>query len=380
MLLTTALATADLSANDDVSLDKLAREFASLKEQIMTEKWTDKVSMNGFASIGVGQANNDAGYLGYDEDYDFKQDSIFGLQMNIDYSEQTNATIQLVAHANDDWSPEIEWAFLSHELGDNLTVRGGKLRLPLFMLSDYLEVGYAYPFARPSAEVYGIGLSSYTGADMLYRKEMDGYSWTVQPFLGQGSASGFDVKEMYGLINLIEFNQITLRASYAEAKYEAPDIQVLDGETVTFAGLGFTYDDSELLVMAEYTQTKNGGITPDFNAGYLALAYRFDVFQPYLMVSKRESSDDEKRRHIPADFNTLNMERSGYNLGLRWDFSDNVAVKFDVTLVDEFGDTSGGLPGNLASFQDPLSGEVLATKTMEFEDTTVFSVVFDTVF
>ena len=370
----------NLYAEDNSRIDKLEQEVELLKDELAAEDWTDKFSINGFASVGVGQSDNDAGYLDYDEDYDFKPDSVLGIQMGFNISERSQATVQLVGSADDNWDPEFEWAFISHQFTDAMTVRGGKLRLPLYMLSDYLEVGYSYPFARPSEEVYGAPVSSFTGVDMLYAIEMDSFTWTIQPFLGEASFGSVDITELYGLINAFEFDLITLRALYTETKVRAPTVPLIDGEGISFGALGFSYDNSELLVMAEYTQTKIDGLAADTRAGYVAIAYRFNEFQPYLMISRISSSDDDKRREIPIMFNTENIERTGYSLGVRWDFSENLAVKFDATYADDLDDTYGGFTGNEGVFQHPLTGEVLASNTMEFGDSTVISVVFDVIF
>ena len=335
----------------DARIAALEQEVALLKSEQNSENWTDKISMNGFASVGFGKANNDAGYLGYDEDNTFKQDSVFAVQTSFAFTDNTEATVQLIARGDEDWDPEFEWAFLAHKLADNLTVRGGKLRLPVYMLSDYLDVGYAYAFARPNGEIYDSGLSAYTGMDMLYSVNISDAIWTIQPFAGEADfAPGTELKDMWGLVNLLEWEELTFRVSYLETEVDfgVPGFEL----DASFVGLGFTYDNDALLVMIESTTTEVESQSKDTTADFIALAYRFNEFQPYLTLSRRESATSE---------------RSGYSLGLRWDFTESLAVKFDVSTAHDFDGTSGGLAGN--------TGVAPA-----FDEARVSSIIFDAIF
>ena len=67
----------------------------------------------------------------------------------------------------------------------------------------------------------------------------------------------------------------------------------------------------------------------------------------------------------------FNAERMAYSIGLRWDAIDNVAIKFDVTYAEDFGDTSGGFTGNSID---------TSTGKFTYDDTLIYTVKFDAVF
>ena len=96
-----------------------------------------------------------------------------------------------------------------------------------------------------------------------------------------------------------------------------------------------------------------------------------------MTVAYIESQDNDERMPVSAQTAlqkiVFNQERTAYSLGLRWDALDNLAVKFDLTYANEFGDTSGGLSGNSATF-NPLTGAFM------YDDTLVYTVKFDAVF
>ncbi|MGL4714740.1 MAG: hypothetical protein ACRCWL_02315, partial [Aeromonas sp.] len=69
------------------------------------------LTVSGFGSVGVGYAKNDAGYAGYKNDIDYKQDSLLGLQFDFNVNEKAKVTTQLVANGRYDFEPAIEVAY-----------------------------------------------------------------------------------------------------------------------------------------------------------------------------------------------------------------------------------------------------------------------------
>lgn len=358
-------------SDEQSRVDKLEQEVALLKAQQQGVDWTDRVKLNGFATFGVGKANNDAGYHGYDEDVAFDQDSLMALQATFTVTDKTQAVFQLIGRGNDDWDPEFEWAYLSTELSDSVTLRGGKLRLPLYMLSDYLEVGYAYNFARPSSEVYElVPINAYDGMDMLIKVELGDAVLTIQPFYGHSSTAAFSFDDLLGIGNLLEWEEFSFRFSYAEAELDGGGV-IYDGE---FLGVGFQYDNGMWNVMAEYIETEADSVVPDYESSYISVGYRFGRWTPYVMYSTGETTDDDERAGIPAAFNTNDFSRTTWSFGIRYDVAQGMAIKLDYSMADDFEGTTGYLPGN------ELAGDPLNSNLGLFDDANVYSLLVDVVF
>ncbi|MBB1441143.1 hypothetical protein H5202_21360 [Shewanella sp. SG41-4] len=296
-----------------------------------------------------------------------------------------------------DWEVEAEWAYLSHRFENGVKVRGGKLRVPLFMYSDYLDVGYAQPFARPPQEVYGaIPFSSYTGAGVSYDVEYDDSTLTMQAFGGESNVknSAVELSNLMGA-NLSWTDEIwTLRAVYAQAQLDGPivnevDVALapgvntqanytvleLDDDKGSFVGVGASYDNGEVIAITEWTRSEIDNAYPDIDSGYLTLGYRIKEFTPYATVAYTKTQDNDERLPLSQaaaiQMVAFNAERMAYSIGLRWDAIDNVAIKFDVTYADDFGDTSGGFLGN--NFDS-------STGKFTYDDTLIYTVKFDAVF
>ncbi|MDO6822319.1 hypothetical protein [Marinobacter sp. 1_MG-2023] len=349
-----ALAIAANSASAQSTDDTLARmqeQLNSMQQQLNAAK-DDRVRFNGFFSTGVARASNDAGYAGITEETNVADLSLMALQGTFDVTEKTQAVLQLVGRGADDWDPEIEWAYLSHRPTNDLQLRAGKMRVPIFMYSDSLEVGYAQPWARPPQSVYGpIAITSYVGADASYNFNFDSSSLTATAFTGftdeDGNSGDVELRNIGGL-NLTWTDYVwTVRgvAATAEASIDATKLGELapvpvnsvlaDGSRGNFYGIGASYDDGKWQIISEVTRVEVGGKFPDTDSAYLSIGHRFGSWTPYVVAGWIESKDEGERKgaFIPGVVpeSILNYQRQEYSVGTRWDITPGVAIKADVT-------------------------------------------------
>ncbi|WP_427978199.1 hypothetical protein [Agarivorans sp.] len=372
-------------------VEQLEQEVQVLREQNQQNAW-DKIRFNGFYSVGINQSNNELGYADSSEDYDFNNLTLVGLQGDFALADSTSVTVQLVARGSDDFSPKVEWAYLKHTFDNYVTLRGGKLRLPMYMYSDYLEVGFAQPWARPPVEVYGfVPFNSFVGVDASYDFELDDSTLSLQGFWGQSKEDGTNYDDILGANISWAVNDVTLRAVYGVAKVTPasdnyPNRGVLaDKNKADFLGAGFSYDDGSWLLVSEWTRATVDGQYSDVDSAYLTLGYRIDKFMPYATVAGMKTQDDDERE---GQFTCVALCNSGndvaapsawiydgkrrsYSLGLRYDLLSNLALKLDATYVDGFGDTNALLSNKVNA---ALTGQNSADSTV------VYSIVFDGVF
>lgn len=351
----------------------------------------EDLSISGFGSVGMGKADNAVGYAGYtDEHLEWEQETLGGLQFDFQINDRAKFVTQIVANSRYDYDPKFEMAYVSYDF-DSFTARAGKLRLPLFFYSDYVDLGYAYPMIRPSQETYeNIVLKGYTGAELLVPIDFEDSTLLLQPVLGiatvdEDDSSIGEVKldKMMGLSANWNFNDLTLRGSYfvAEANPECAkgasqgnpasscylaDVLEVHEQDGQFISIGAQYDNGDLLVNVEGTDVQLDGKFSDTRSVSGLIGYRINEFTPYLASSWVETTDD-KERPLLSGLSALNYERMSYSVGTRWDFYQSMALKFDVTYVD-YKDTTGGVSTN-----DPSSSD--------YEDSTlVYSARLDFVF
>lgn len=353
----------------------------------------DDLGVRGFVSLGFDRSDQQAEYgAEIDDSLGFSDDSIVGLQLEYQISSRLEAVTQIVARGTEDWDLEAEWAFLSYSATDNLVLRGGRLRSPLYMMSDYLEVGSSYPWVRPPMEVYDLlsPFSSYDGVDLVYQQPVGDWFLTLQAAFGRidGDTSTLDVEaeNFAGLNASLEKDAWRFRLGYNHAKatleLNDADLQALnlgvlnplgysletENTDVSFATAGFQYDDGSWWWLGEVTRLSlDDAYVRDREAFYLTTGYRFGDWMPYVSYAKTYSAEESERNDIvdtlgvlsqtalaggdlstaitlgtaAAVVDTTHVEQTTYTLGLRYDFNANITLKLEANHLTDFGDTNG---------------------------------------
>jgi len=357
-----------------------------------------EVRINGFASIVAGQDTDNKAFINspYTDEIDFKPESKFALQVSADLSQGLSATAQIIARGANDFDAEFEWAYLSYELNDNHTIRAGKLRLPFYKYSDYLDVGYAYPWIRPPRAMYSLTFSTYEGlsllsnftlsdwdiaSNLIYGNVEDTFFETTSPTEGQ-------LKDIYGINFQVSKDWFSAYIAYVATDVFIPTSSIesvaqisdavspgsgtqisLDSDYGDFLGLGFTIDYHNWLLNTEWSKIAiEESLTLDNEQWYVSLAYRFDNVMPYVTYQTTETkrktaniSDSAIPVQIHPAQPSLNnflqsvldgqmFEYNAYTIGVKYDFHDSAALKFEYNRYNDIVDI-----GSLGSFENPES-------------------------
>ena len=126
--------------------------------------------------------------------WEFDQESLVGLQLKKDFTPNFSGTVQVVSRAqnpNQGSKPTVDWAYLTWQpsTDSNWTIQAGRFRIPLYYYSDYLYIGYAYPWVRPAPDVYGWPIYAYNGANVSYRTQIGDSDWATTATVWAGSFS-----------------------------------------------------------------------------------------------------------------------------------------------------------------------------------------------
>ena len=147
------------------------------------------VSVIGGALLDDDEDADNGELLGYsEEDFTFKADSLYALQVRGDLDDGLSATAQIVAKGSNDFDAEFEWAFISYEINDEWRISAGKTRAPLYMYSDFLDVGYAYHWISPPWAVYDLPFNTLEGFNVEYLTDIG--DWTSRLTLVAGATDG----------------------------------------------------------------------------------------------------------------------------------------------------------------------------------------------
>jgi hypothetical protein len=323
---------------------KLKLIAAAVAALTASSAWADGLKVNGFFNAAYSRSNSETNYLGsINQDGTFTRDTSVGLQVQAPLKNDLSFTVQAVADsggsANDRNKARIDWAYLTYQANADLKVRAGRLRLPTYLYSDTLYVGYAQPWVRAPQEVYGLSTiaNTHDGVDLIYQKQFAGIDWTVQPFIGSAKTSldqppvrgDLNFKRILGTTVSGAWKDLTVRAMHSGATLDvaltAPFPNSTTDTKVRFSAFGVIYD-KDFLFIAERTRvttTTSSGVKGTANdAWYATAGYHFGKFLPHVTFARDGKADDPTLYYVKST-----------TLGLRYDVSDGVALKAELQRV-----------------------------------------------
>ena len=279
--------------------------------------------------------------------------SKFGAQLTYGLTDTLGVTLQATAKPlQDEWQANLEWAYLSWQANDQLMVRAGRLRSPVYMYSESLDVGFSYPWLRLPDEVYSqVQLSNYEGADVVYTLPLSYGSVTFQVAAGQAKNRDYfayddlfsiDYGKLFGgNVSLATNDYGTFRVGYVEADisttidgvvnaFGTPTyLQLLElkKDKGKFTSIGYQYDNGTWLTANEWTTrvTENDN-NASIDSFYLMGGRRFGDFLAHVTYAQLDENEGRQ---------------NSWTLGLNYNIAPTVVLKTEYKRVD----TSGGYDG-----------------------------------
>ena len=352
---------------------------------------SDRVHFSGFARLVGGYLDaEDVHYAGYDDTISFGQHSLFALQTDVELTETLSFTTQLLAHASAIRDSGLEWAYLSWRPSSSWNFKAGKMRTPLYLHSNTLDVGYTYPWIIPPQQVYVPYLfPGFNGLSAAYQFNIGAWDMEAEAYWGnfEGSVSVQDelyfdvtVDNFRGLILDMYRGNLHLRASYhlAHAGVEfqstartgrqidqlikqlrqngfARSADSLDKKSdASFTQVAISYETLDYFLKAEWTRMNQGDafLIPQYDSYYLSGGYTFYPFELPITAHATFASLNESETDVPRPVNekipsgiplppplqsayaqAFDIRRGfrdnldSLSVGLRWDVNPAVALK-----------------------------------------------------
>jgi len=335
------------------------------------------VTISGFGTAALTASDtDDAEFIrpnqaaGVRKDFRTGVDSNFGLQASVKINDMISLTGQGLVRKNalDHYRAEAAWAFAKFKASDQLSIRVGRMGAPIYMISDFRNVGYANTMLRPPAEVYRqVTLDSFDGIDLLYQHSFGDTSLSVQLGTGRAEseqpAQSVEFRKMLLLHVVAENGPFTLRFGRAQADFTVKDNPTLTGlvgtlravglGTVanmiplndvkgTFTSFGGTMDWKNIVLQGEYAMRRTDTlIVHDTNSWYMMAGYRMGKFLPYYYHGSIKQESARSVAGLPttgpaaplgAAVNGLAKAalQTSDAIGVRWDFYKSMALKVQV--------------------------------------------------
>ncbi len=364
--------------------------------------------LSGFATLAATRSGNEA--LGFrrefdreglfDGDWSFTPDSIIGLQLDFNATENLSGAVQLVGkdRAENTLENSIEWAFLGYQWGNQWRLRAGRVGYDSLLASEYRNVGFAYLWVRPPTEYYTmVTFFSLDGADLTWTKTMGPGTLRVKALGGstKNHTVFFDQVQELELDNIFGFNvgwesdNWRIRFSAVRHEYtlseetflglgaladslnqvsgfwpeaaEYADLLTVENNQVRYFALGSAYTNYPWQIQSELSYTDSRiEAYPSQLAGYVGVGYQLEQWTPYLLLAAARSEStleviaappvipgnpllnanlQQLQSVVQSTSDVRIADQTSFSAGVRWDFRHDMALKaqLDHTKVGEHG-------------------------------------------
>lgn len=261
-------------------------------------------------------------------------DSVLGVQVDAQLHDQVEGTLQAVSYhrADDTYAPELTQANARWALGEDFTVRAGRMQNPLFFVSEYRNVLFAQPWARPPVEVYNVATAySVDGVQANKRINLDAWSLNLE---GGMVGSRFDVTRTDGSM---ETDPVKVRFAFMDFRleqenwrlmgsllggrvsYSQPDFDAvldalhsngfgdlandlaMDDKSIVMLGLGAAYESNDWLFQGEAIYRHIDSVYQDKFGAYLMAGRRLGEWMPYAILALQRSQYNGPENTVPQD-------------------------------------------------------------------------------
>lgn len=278
------------------------------------------ITMSGFGTISASKSDNETPVLTHrdiTDEWCFDCDTTLGFQLDWLVSSVLRTTLQVAKRPQDHFSdPELERAFIEYAV-ENTRIKVGRLRTPIFMMSEYYYVSNAYPWLRLPASVYGssLGITHYDGVTVDFSYLLGEESLlSLSPFITlpreetyerHGQSFKLEVSHAVGIRSEFYYDENLLHFSYVNASAEQRFLtlpKVKHDVNITSLGISHYFDHFHFQSEATFAQD----LTANWYAG---LDYHLGAMTPYIQYM-------QSRRGI---------ENNSYLLGFRYNWTDRVS-------------------------------------------------------
>lgn len=310
---------------------------------------------SGYATLGYARSDSpytQQRFIGNQGSW--KRDSVVAGQLDLRLAPAWSATVQMkLAPANDHderWRARASWAFVGWRPDDDWLLRAGRLRVPLYLHSESLDVGVSHDMARLPHEMYSIApTNDFDGVYLSRAFALGEREFSLDAYGGQTRTAGrfwsrdglppvqppgplfLKVRvDVVGLVLTARERNLTWRLGMHATRTRPADGAMI---ATTFPrvdlgpGIAYWQVDNSLpgpgvpMVSRIRNQVLTGGaewqigrgwrVTGEFVrmrqrdtelgsdslAGYLALFKTVGNFTPYVSVARQQSSDGLREWH-----------------------------------------------------------------------------------
>ncbi len=289
----------------------------------------DNVRISGFVDAVGSVSDSNTQYLEKIDNTGDWSGTDYGLNVSARIDQKLSVAAQIYGGGDGGSNVVFDWGFGRYQISDSLAVKAGKMKYAGNLVSEYFDVGYAYPWVRPPEAIYSekaeLYYESYNGLSAVLAGGED-TDYSAEVYGGEVVGNTESKKKMLGLVLKAEGEYGELRAGVNHSTISSPGNDE-DGKNKTSFTLGAKANWEQWLVMAEYARSEISDIpTHDMYGAFVTVGYQMGKTMPHLTYQKYDMK--------------TGMKQSGWTLGVRHNVGPATALKLEWQRVKPEG---GGL-------------------------------------
>ena len=272
---------------------------------IQADELSDNFHFNGFYTLDYTVTKNDLNLISnseqhvrYQAEHASFKNSLIGGQLSYQFTDDFKAVVQGKFYDDTDADlrsfsdsiAQLDWAYLSYDFGDDVTVRAGRFQIPFMQGTELRNISFSRLWARPLIPSTGAGgLQDYTGGELLKHMSVGDSNWDFQLALGKANhgLDEIDNKNIKLLSVRYQQDAFWLRAAILASQYS---MFTKDDKLITDSGDGVMFNLESEYVIGSYLfnagySISRTDITPDDTNYYLSIAYQSNDITPYIYHS-----------------------------------------------------------------------------------------------
>lgn len=280
----------------------------------------DDIQLSGFGTLSAAKTDNTTPILfsrDITDEWCFDCDTTIGLQLNWQITPKLRTAVQLIKRPQDEFSsPELERAYIEYAF-DSVRVQAGRLRVPLYIMSEYYYVSSAYPWLRLPSTVYNnnLGITHYEGitADWSFLLN-EQVQISVTPYIAvpdkddyelYGDDFTLETVYAFGLSTDVYIDETLLHLAFSEIKTEQEGLVSGDDTyDFTFVSLGLSHYLTDSLHLQAETLLER----ELYANWYASLDYHLGQLTPYIQYGQAR----------------INRDLESYLVGFRYDVTPQI--------------------------------------------------------
>lgn len=312
---------------------------------------SEQFTLNGFYSLNAGLSQGDDVTLPggspnkpntLNEDEVNFDSSLIGLQGIYAFTDNLQFTLQAISTGltEDEYSPTVEWAYLSYQLDDDLKLRAGRFKPPFLRGTELRNVGFSRLWVRPLVSNNGTaGFDNYDGVDAIKAISLSEYNIEIHAAYGKADHQQdfIDNHDVQLLSLQIEKDSSWVKLGLFQATYDAYNntgSRLIKGNAKAQLYSIETEQIFDNFILNLGYASGEIEISPDEEISYLSVAYRSGRLTPYVLYQSRMMSFEPATLPPgPAPLITPKngkYETDSYSIGFRYDLGDRYSIKAEI--------------------------------------------------